>query len=140
MNGLFDPKTMAEATRLVRGGRTALLQRMLRGTPTPSTASGRQGDVAANSTARRPPTIDGEFRTIAAPDAAGPERLGIEVRAAETTASADTAAKGPLASRGLRGLFDRIKRRSPLRLHQPMPPPVAPPDVVPTGGQFIEAA
>ena len=141
-----DPKAMAEATRLVRGGRlaesTALLQRLLRGAPAPGTASGHPDDVAADPGERRPPIIDGEFRAMAEPDGAVPARLGIAVRATEPTTSSDAGAQAPLSSGGLRGLFDRIKRGSPrLRLDEPMrPPPLTTPDVVPTGGQFIEAA
>jgi poly(hydroxyalkanoate) depolymerase family esterase len=144
MNRLLDPKTMTEATRLVRAGRlaesTALLSRMMSGATTPSTASGRHDDAAANATERQPLTIDGEFHTITQTQDAEPAHLGTLVQAAGTTASPDTAAKAPLASGGLRGLFDRIRRRPGLRVHEPMrPPPETTPDVVPTGGQFIEA-
>ena len=143
MNRLLDLKTMAEATRLVRGGRlaesTALLQRMMRGAAAPSPASGHHDDVAGTSTGRRPPIIDGEFRTIVETEDAGSARLGIAVRPAQATASPDRAATAQPVSDGLRGLFDRMRRRSPLRLHEPMRQPPATPDVVPTGGQFIEA-
>ena len=143
MNRLLDPKTIAEATRLVRTGRlaesTALLQRMMRGTVVPGTAPGHPDDGAGNRTERQPPIIDGEFRTIAETEGVGPARLGIELRPAQTTTSPAPAAKARPASGGLRGLFDRIKRRPRPRVPEPMPPPVATPDVVPTGGQFIEA-
>jgi len=144
MNRLLDPKTMAEATRLVRGGSLAesasLLQRMIRGAAAPSTAAGHRGDVAGHPAGRQPPTIDGEFRTVAETEGAGTARHRIAARPAETTTSTDTATKAQLASGGLRGLFDRIKRGSRVRLHEPMrPPPAVTPDVVPTGGQFIDA-
>lgn len=144
MNGMLDPKTMAEAARLVRGGRlaesAALLRRLMRGAPAPSTAPDHHDDVAANPNGRHPLVIDGEFHTVAEAEGAGPARLGVAVRPAETTRPTDTAAKAPLAPGGLRGLFDRIKRGSQLRLHEPMrPPPLTTPDVVPTGAQFVEA-
>jgi poly(hydroxyalkanoate) depolymerase family esterase len=144
MNTWLDPKTIAEATRLVRAGRlaesTALLQRMMRGAAAPRTAAGHHDDISGNPAGRPPPVIDGEFRTVAETEGATPARLRIAVRPAETTASTDTAAKAQLTPGGLRGLFDRIKRGAWLRLHEPMrPPPAATPDVVPTGGQFIEA-
>jgi poly(hydroxyalkanoate) depolymerase family esterase len=141
MNRLLDPKTIAEATRLVRAGRlaesTALLQRMMRGVA-PGTAPGQRDDVAGNRAGRQPPIIEGEFRAIA--ETEGPARLGIETRPAQTTTSPAPAAKTRLASGGLRGLLGRIKRRAQPRVPEPMqPPPAATPDVVPTGGQFIEA-
>jgi poly(hydroxyalkanoate) depolymerase family esterase len=118
---------MAEATRLVRAGRlaesTALLQRLVRGT------------TAGNSAACQPPIIDGEFHTVEETDAPH-ARLRIDARPA--AASTDTAGK---AQPILRGLLDRIKRRSgpgPHGLTQPVP--VTARDVVPAGGQFIEAA
>jgi poly(hydroxyalkanoate) depolymerase family esterase len=142
VNKLLNPTMMAEATRLVRAGRlaesTALLQRLIRGTTAPDTASGSHDDPAGNSAARRPPIIDGEFQTIEETDGAPPARLGIVARPA--AASADTAGQAPPILRGLRGLLDRVRRRSgpgPHGLTQPRP--VTAPDVVPAGGQFIDA-
>jgi poly(hydroxyalkanoate) depolymerase family esterase len=139
---LLNPTMMAEATRLMRAGRlaesTALLQRLVRGAMAPDTARARHYDPAGNSDARQPPIIDGEFRIIEETDEVPPGRLPIDARLA--AASADTAGKAQPILRGLRGLFDRIKRRSAPALHGlTAPAPVAAPDVVPAGGQFIEA-
>jgi poly(hydroxyalkanoate) depolymerase family esterase len=142
VNRLLNPTMMAEATRLVRAGRlaesTALLQHLVRGTTAPDTASGRHGSPAGNSAAHQPPIIDGELHTIEETDGAPPARLGIVARAA--AASADAAGKAQPILRGLRGLLDRVRRRSgpaPHGLTQPAP--VTAPDVVPAGGQFIDA-
>jgi poly(hydroxyalkanoate) depolymerase family esterase len=112
---------------------------MMSGAAAPSAAAGHHDDISRNAPGRAPPIIDGEFRTVAETEGAGPARRRIAVRPAETTASTDTAAEAQLAPGGLRGLFDRIKRGSRLQLPEPMRPPPATPDVVPTGGQFIEA-
>jgi poly(hydroxyalkanoate) depolymerase family esterase len=127
----------------VRGGRlaesTALLRRLMNGATTPSRASGRRDDDTTNPTERRPPTIDGEFQTVAQTQREGPAPLGAAVRVAATT-TPDATATLPLAAGGLRGLFDRVTRRSRPRVREPMQAtPAATPDVVPTGGQFIEA-
>ena len=143
MNRLLNPTTMAEATRLVRAGRlaesTALLQRLIRSATAPNTAAGDRDDAAGNPT-RRPPMIDGECRTIEETDGTPPARLGIDARSAET-ASTDTAARAQPILRGMRGLFDRIRRRSaPATPGLTPPPSVRAPDVVPGGGQFIDAS
>jgi poly(hydroxyalkanoate) depolymerase family esterase len=142
VNRLLNPTMMAEATRLVRAGRlaesTALLQRLVRGTTAPDTASGRRDDPAGNAAARQPPIIDGEFHAVEETDAPL-ARLRLDARPA-ATASADTAGNARPILHGLRGLLDRIKRRSgpgPHGLTQPAP--VSAPDLVPGGGQFIEA-
>jgi poly(hydroxyalkanoate) depolymerase family esterase len=138
---LLNPTMMAEATRLVRAGRlaesTALLQRLVFGTTAPDTASGRRDDPAGNAAARQPPIIDGEFHAVEETNAP-PARLRIAARPAAT--ASDTAGKAQPILRGLHGLLDRIKRRSgpgPHGLTQPAP--ASAPDVVPGGGQFIEA-
>jgi poly(hydroxyalkanoate) depolymerase family esterase len=144
MDRLLDANGMAEATRLVRAGRlaesTGLLQRLMGGAAPPRTAAGHHDDIARSPAGCPPPIIDGEFESVAETEGARPS-LGTEVQQAETTAAADTGTTAQLTSGGLRGLFDRIKRHSRPRLHEPMRPrPVDTPDVVPTGGQFIEGA
>jgi hypothetical protein len=130
MNDMLDPNKMAEATRLTRAGRlteaTALLQRMLRAEPpldmTFSTA------VEIVPTGREPTIIDATAKSEEM-DRPPCSRFGIDGRpAGRPFASAATAAQrhrrlssGP----GLHGL-----RR---------PTPVSTPDLVPEGGQFIEA-
>jgi poly(hydroxyalkanoate) depolymerase family esterase len=138
---LLNPTTMAEATRLVRLGRlaesTALLQRLIRGATAPDTASGCHDDAVGNSDARQPPIIAGEYEIIEETDAP-PARPAIDARSA--AASAGNARPILRGLRGLHGLLDRIKRRSGRALHGlTAPPPTAAPDVVPAGGQFIEA-
>src|SRR5689334_3082559 len=135
VNKPLDPNTMAEATRLVRAGRlaesTALLRRLVAGAAG-SQRSADHDDLAPASTGRVPPIIDAEFHVVDGTDA-------IEARAAETT-STGTAGEAPLGAHGLRGLFDRIKRRAGRGLHGLMQPRPAPaPETVPAGGQFIEA-
>jgi poly(hydroxyalkanoate) depolymerase family esterase len=143
MNRLLNQNTMAEATRLARAGRlaesAALLQRLIRDATAPNTAFGDHDDLAGDSTGRQPPIIDGEFQTIEETDGARPARLGSDARASEIP-STDTAGKAQPISRGLRGLFDRVKRRSGPGLHGLMQPPrLAAQDVVPASGQFIES-
>jgi poly(hydroxyalkanoate) depolymerase family esterase len=133
---------MVEAARLVRAGRlaesTALLQRLMRDA-TANTIFGHHDDRAGNASGRRPPMIDGECETVEETGGARPARLGIDARAAEI-GSTETAEKARPMVRGLRGLFDRIKPRSGLGLHGlTRPAPVAAPDIVPAGGQFVEA-
>jgi poly(hydroxyalkanoate) depolymerase family esterase len=129
----LDQNTMAEATRLVRAGRlaesTALLRRLVAGAAG-SERSADHDDLAPAFTGRAPPIIDAEFQVVDGTDA-------IAARAAETT-SAGIAGQAPAEAHGLRGLFDRIKRRAGRGLHglmQPLPTP----ETVPAGGQFIEA-
>ena len=131
----LDQNTMAEATRLVRAGRlaesTALLRRLLAGTPG-NARSADHDDLAPASTGRAPPIIDAEFQVVDATDA-------IAARAAETP-STGIAGQAPAEAHGLRGLFDRIKRRAGRGLHGLMQPGPAPaPETVPAGGQFIDA-
>ncbi len=144
----LDPKTMAEATRLVRAGRlaesTALLARLPGGAPAPAS-----DDSAETSMRRPPPIIDGEYHTVDATDAS--VRRAIAARPAQTTSTGTAAHAAPIR-RGLRGLLDRITRRSGpglrglglhgLGLHGRVPPrpTPAPEDLVPAGGRFIEAA
>lgn len=136
MNKLLNPTAMIEATRLVRAGRlaesTALLQNLVRGTMTPETGPGGDDHGAGGSVGRQPAVIDGEFRTIE-------EAATTEARPAEAIPT-DTAGKARPILRGLRGLFDRVKRRAGPGLHGLFQPrPASTPEVVPAGGQFIES-
>jgi poly(hydroxyalkanoate) depolymerase family esterase len=141
MNDLPDPAAMAEAARLVRAGRlaesTALLRRLVGGAPARNPAAVDRDDHAQTSTRRPPPTIDGEYRTIE--ETAAPARRGIAARPAAATATSTAGQTAPMR-RGLSGLFDRIKGRAGPGLDGLMKPrPVDTPDLVPAGGQFIEA-
>jgi len=128
MNDLLNPNMMLEASRLTRAGRlteaTALLQHMLRGETAPDMSFGSAGNVALAG--RTPPIIDAKSETIDGTDrplfgaatSARPNRFGV-----------------------LRGLFDRVRRRSGLRFRGLIPPAsVSTPDIVPAGGKFIEAS
>jgi poly(hydroxyalkanoate) depolymerase family esterase len=142
VNRSLNPNTMFEAMRLARAGRsaesTALIQRLIKDA-TANTIFGHHDDLAHTSPGRQSPIIEGEFQTVEEMDAARPARLGIGARPADV-ASTDVAGKARPMLRGLGGLVDRIKRRSGLGLHGlTQPAPVAAPDIVPAGGQFIEA-
>ena len=137
MNKPLNPNAMREATRLVRAGRlaesTALLRRLLGAGSAPDPEFAHDDDRADRPVARKPPMIEGDFRTIEEADA-------IDGRAAEMTSCDIVGKSGPAAMRGLRGLFDRIKRRAGPGLHGLMQPrPMSAPEIVPAGGRFIEA-
>jgi poly(hydroxyalkanoate) depolymerase family esterase len=139
MNDMLDPNKMAEATRLTRAGRlteaTALLQRILRAEPpldmTFSTA------VEIVPTGREPIIIDATAKSEEM-DRPPSSRFGIDSRpAGRPFASAATAAQRHLFPR-LSTLVGRLS--SGLGLHGlRRPTPVSTPDLVPEGGQFIEA-
>jgi poly(hydroxyalkanoate) depolymerase family esterase len=122
MNDMPDPTRMLEAARLTRAGRltqaTALLQRMLQGKIARDAIIGAAADIAAG---RKP-------RSDVAQTGATQDRPRL-----------DTAALVAPVLQSLRGLIDRVKRPPGLELAplQPAPIPVA--DIVPAGGQFIEA-
>jgi poly(hydroxyalkanoate) depolymerase family esterase len=126
MNDMPDPTKMLEAARLTRAGRlteaTALLQRMLQGKIARDEIFGAAADIAAG---RKPQIID----------------------VAETSGATDRPLLDPLLGKAafvqpvlqsLRGLIDRIKHPAGLEL-PPLHAPVPIPDIVPTGGKFIEA-
>jgi poly(hydroxyalkanoate) depolymerase family esterase len=136
VNKLLNPTAMIEATRLVRAGRlaesTALVRQLIRGTTGSDGGSGRDDDRAGGSAGRRPPMIEGEFRTIE-------ETETPEARTPETTATG-TADKTQSILHGLRGVLDRIKRGAGPGLQGLLEPrPISAPEVVPAGGQFIES-
>jgi poly(hydroxyalkanoate) depolymerase family esterase len=143
MNDVLNPNKMLEVTRLTRAGRlteaTALLQRILRGETAPDIIFGTAGDIAPSG--REPSTIDGEAITIEEVDRPPSPRFGIDTRPADMTFPSTATTAQPRKLRGLRALLDRVKRRSGLRLHGLVQPlPVSPPEIVPEGGKFIEAA
>src|SRR6266481_6130017 len=133
MNDMLDPNKMAEATRLTRAGRlaeaVALLQRMLRAESPRNTTFGTAVDIVP--TGREPPIID----ATACPPSSS---FSIETRpATRPFASAATAAQRHMFPR-LNTLVGRLGSGLGLRgLVQPTP--VSTPDIVPEGGQFIEA-
>src|SRR5256884_1137172 len=139
MNDMLDPNKMAEATRLTRAGRlaeaVALLQRMLRAESPRNMTSGTAVDIVP--TGREPPIIDA---TAKSEETACPPSscFGIESRpASRPFASAVTAAQRHMFPR-LSTLVGRLGSGLGLRgLVQPTP--VSTPDIVPEGGQFIEA-
>ena len=139
MNDMLDPNKMAEATRLTRAGRlaeaVALLQRMLRAESPRNMTSGTAVDIVP--TGREPPIIDA---TAKSEETACPPSscFGIESRpASRPFASAATAAQRHMFPR-LSTLVGRLGSGLGLRgLVQPTP--VSTPDIVPEGGQFIEA-
>src|SRR5712691_650457 len=139
MNDMLDPHKMAEATRLTRAGRlaeaVALLQRMLRAESPRNTTFGTAVDIVP--TGREPPIIDATAKSeeTACPRSSS---FGIESRpASRPFASAATAAQRHMFPR-LSTLVGRLGSGLGLRgLVQPTP--VSTPDIVPEGGQFIEA-
>src|SRR6266404_520340 len=139
MNDMLDPNKMAEATRLTRAGRlaeaVALLQRMLRAESPRNTTFGSAVDIVP--TGREPPIIDAAAKSeeTACPPSSS---FGIESRpASRPFASAATAAQRHMFPR-LNILVGRLGSGLGLRgLVQPTP--VSTPDIVPEGGQFIEA-
>src|SRR5258706_10229798 len=139
MNDMLDPNKMAEATRLTRAGRlaeaVAHLQRMLRTEPPRNMPFGTAVDIIP--TGREPPIIDATARSeeTACPPSSC---FGIESRpASRPFASAATAAQRHMFPR-LSTLVGRLGSGLGLRgLVQPTP--VSTPDIVPAGGQFIEA-
>jgi len=142
MNKLLDPNAMIEATRLARAGRlaesTALIQQLVSGTTAPGADAGHDGGMADKSVGPPALTIDGEFQVIEEPGETHAARRAIDARPAEGSfGQADEKAQPVL--RVLRGLFDRIKRRSGPSLHGLQPDSTSTPDVVPAGGQFIES-
>ena len=139
MNDMLDPNKMAEATRLTRAGRlaeaVALLQHMLRAKSPRDMTVGTEVDIVP--TGREPPIIDA---TAKSEETACPPSscFGIESRpASRPFASAATAAQRHMFPR-LSTLVGRLGSGLGLRgLVQPTP--VSTPDIVPEGGQFIEA-
>jgi poly(hydroxyalkanoate) depolymerase family esterase len=113
---MLNSKMMLEATRLTRVGRlteaTSLLQCMFRGETAPDVSFGSAGDVAFAG--RTPPIIDAEIETV---DAVDHPRFGPDKSARPSSLAV------------LRALFDRVRRYSP----------GSTPDIVPAGGEFIEA-
>jgi poly(hydroxyalkanoate) depolymerase family esterase len=139
MNDMLDPNKMAEATRLTRAGRlaeaVAHLQRMLRAESPRNTTFGTAVDIVP--TGREPPIIDATAKSeeTACPPSSS---FGIESRpASRPFASAATAPQRHMFPR-LSTLVGRLGSGLGLRgLVQPTP--VSTPDIVPEGGQFIEA-
>jgi poly(hydroxyalkanoate) depolymerase family esterase len=141
MNDRLDPSTMAEATRLTRAGRlaeaTALLQCMLRG-QAPETAPGMKVGVAGDIVPVRwqPLIIDATAQSEGT-DRPPSSRVGASSRSTgRAFASAFTTAR-----RVLPKLSAWLGRPGPgLGSHGLLQPaPVATPDIVPDGGQFIAA-
>ncbi len=127
MSDVLKPNSILEAVRLTRAVRlaeaTTLLQRMLRGETARDMALGAATEFAP--TGREPPIINSKAESI--------DQTGRRLLNATTSAQSHF--------RALRGSLDRFKR--PFRLGLPglMPPvPLSTPDIVPKGGQFIEAA
>ncbi len=137
MNDMLDPHKMAEATRLTRAGRlaeaVALLQRMLRAESPLDMTFGT--DIVP--TGREPPIIDATAKSEEM-DRPSSSCFGIDSRpASRPLASAATAAQRHMFPR-LSTLVGRLG--SGLGLHGLLQPtPVSTPDIVPEGGQFIEA-
>jgi len=127
MNEMLNPNIMLEATRLTRVGRlteaTALLQGMLRGETPPEATFGSTDDIVPAQ--RKPTSIGPKAETVEETD--------------RPLLSAPTSAQ-PRVFRSPHALLDRIKRHLGLRLQGVMQPaPVSMPDIVPEGGNFIEA-
>jgi poly(hydroxyalkanoate) depolymerase family esterase len=138
MNDMLDPSKMAEATSLTRAGRlaeaVALLQRMLRPKSPRNMTSGTAIDIAP---AGRRSIIDA---TAKSEEMDGPPSscFGIDSRpSSQPFASATTAAQQhmfPRLSTLVGGLGSRLGLHGLVQ-----PTPVSTPDIVPEGGQFIEA-
>src|SRR6266851_2356302 len=139
MNDMLNPNKMAEATRLTRAGRlaeaVALLQRMLRAESPLDMTFGTAVDIVP--TRREPPIIDAAAKSEEM-DRPPSSCFGIDSRPANRPlASAATAAQRYMFPR-LSTLVGRLG--SGLGLHGLVQPsPVSAPDIVPEGGQFIEA-
>src|SRR5216684_3245957 len=139
MNDMLDPHKMAEATRLTRAGRlaeaVALLQRMLRAEAPLDMTFGTAVDIVP--TGPEPPIIDATAKSEEM-DRPPSSCFGIDSRpASRPFASAATAAQRHMFPR-LSTLVGRLG--SGLGLHGLLQPtPVSTPDIVPEGGQFIEA-
>jgi len=139
MNDMLDPHKMAEATRLTRAGRlaeaVALLQRMLRAEAPLDMTFGTAVDIVP--TGPEPPIINATAKSeeMHRPPSSC---FGIDSRpASRPFASAATAAQRHMFPR-LSTLVGRLG--SGLGLHGLLQPtPVSTPDIVPEGGQFIEA-
>ena len=140
MNDMLSPTKMVEATRLTRAGRlteaTALLQRMLRASPTPDMTIGTAGDIV--STGREPQITDAKAKSEET-DCPPSSRVSINSRpAGRPFASAATTAQ-PQIFRRLSALLRTGRLGSKLGLDGLVkPPPVCTPDIVPEGGKFIE--
>jgi poly(hydroxyalkanoate) depolymerase family esterase len=145
MNDMLNSNKMAEATRLTRAGRlteaTALLQRMLRGETVPDMTSGAASEIAHASAGREPLIIHASASAIEKKNRPPSSRFGINSRLADVIfAGAATTAQPQMVS-GLGALADRAKR---LRSGLGLPglaerAPMSTPDIVPEGGQFIDA-
>src|SRR6266849_4021718 len=139
MNDMLDPHKIAEATRLTRAGRlaeaVALLQRMLRAEAPLDMTFGTAVDIVP--TGPEPPIIDATAKSEEM-DRPPSSCFGIDSRpASRPFASAATAAQRHMFPR-LSTLVGRLG--SGLGLHGLLQPtPVSTPDIVPEGGQFIEA-
>lgn len=141
MNGMLNPDKMFEATRLTRAGRlteaTALLQCMLRGESASDITFNAAGDIVPPS--QKPPTINATAENKNT-DRSPSSRFGIGGRPAGISyASAATAAQR-----------DSFRRQSALLRLKPLGSgvglhalvqraPVSTPDILPEGGEFIEA-
>jgi poly(hydroxyalkanoate) depolymerase family esterase len=141
MNDMLDPNKMAEATRLTRAGRlaeaTALLQRMLRGEPPPDMKVGIAGDIVP---ARGQPLIIDATAQSEETDRRSSSRVGIGSRSTRRPfASAFTTARRHVLPK-LSALLRAERPGTGLGLHGLMQPaPASTPDIVPDGGQFMEA-
>src|SRR5258708_36494163 len=141
MNDMLNPNTVVEATRLTYAGRlteaTALLQRMLRGEDAPDVTFGAAGDIAPPRP--EPPTID-MTAAVDKTDRSPSSRFGIDGRPAGLPFASAAPTAQPHLFRRLSALL-RLKRPGPVvGLHGlERPTPVSTPDIVPEGGEFIEA-
>src|SRR4029450_4837822 len=138
---MLDPTKMAEATRLTRAGRlaeaTALLQRMLRGEPPPDMKVGIAGDIVP---AGGQPLIMHATAHSEETDRRSSSRVGIGSRSTRRPfASAFTTARRHVLPK-LSALLRAGRPGTGLGLHGLMQPaPASTPDIVPDGGQFMEA-